>query len=96
MVMSGNGRPKSSCVLQYDKQADKSVCIMLFSTSQIENCQDCTSSSLCGIGFKGQFPTNLKRYLKICHYEQYTTFEAVEKERKKRKQTKPNLILLLQ
>ena len=78
------GRPKSSSVWKYftyDKESDKSVCIV---NTQIEDSQDSLNTvSVCGKEFKGQFPTNLKRHLKNCHYEQYKCFVLAEKERSK-------------
>ena len=84
--MSGTGRQKSSSVWQvkYEKETDKSICLIPTSTA---DCQD-SSNSLCGKEFNGQFPTNLKRHLRTSHYEQYKCFEAAEKERKEKEVSK--------
>ena len=71
------GRPKSSGVwsyLRYDKMSNKSVCIV--ETNEI---------SISGKEIKGQYPTNLKKHLRICHNDEYKCFEAAEDERIKEK-----------
>ena len=74
------GRPKSSSVwsyFSYNKTSDKSICIV-----------QTNETSICRKEFKGQYPTNLKKHLKICHNDEYKCFEAAEAERIKEKERK--------
>lgn len=71
------GRPKCSSAwsyFRYDKKSDKSVCIV-----------ETNVTSICGKEIKGQYPTNLKKHLRICHSDEYKCFDAAEAERIKEK-----------
>ena len=55
----------------------KSVCIV-----------ETNETSICGKEIKGQYPTNLKKHLRICHNDEYKCFEAAETKRIKEKDEK--------
>ena len=61
-------------IYEYMIKSDKSVCIV-----------ETNETSICGKEIKGQYPTNLKKHLRICHNDKYKCFEAAEAERIKEK-----------
>ena len=73
--MSKIGRPRQSCVwnyFQYDKDTDKSVCLVT------------NEEKKCGKEIKGMFASNLKKYLKNHHPNQFKELENAESESKMR------------
>ena len=85
-MASNAGRPKSSGVWEYfsyNKETDKSLCLVVRPSSQPDE-----AAAICGKEFKGSYPTNLKKHIKLCHHDVFQALEAAELERKKKMESK--------